>query len=62
MNGKQTSGYQRGDGRQEGQIRGMRLTDTSYSCYVFKNQMQMLLLILLENNFFIKVQCPWTWC
>ena len=27
---KQTCGYQRGEGREEGQIRGMRLTDTNY--------------------------------
>ena len=27
---KQTCGYQRGEGRREGQTRGMRLTDTSY--------------------------------
>ena len=29
-NGKQTSGYQRGEGRGEGQIRGMGLRDTNY--------------------------------
>ena len=27
---KQTSGYQRGEGREEGQIRGMGLTGTNY--------------------------------
>ena len=27
---KQTSGYQRGEGKVEGQIRGMGLTDTNY--------------------------------
>ena len=27
---KQTSGYQRGEGRGEGQIRGMGLRDTNY--------------------------------
>ena len=27
---KQTCGYQRGEGREEGQIRGMGLTETKY--------------------------------
>ena len=27
---KQTCGYQRGEGKGEGQIRGMRVTDTNY--------------------------------
>ena len=28
---KQNSGYQKGEGKEEGQIRSMRLTDTSYN-------------------------------